>query len=263
MSADEIILEKEDGIATITLNRPQQLNSITLAMAQRMVRMLEELNEDDETKVLILTGAGRAFCSGVDISGPILPEETLRTARLDPFPWITRLFLRLYQMDKPTIAAINGIVSGSGFGLALGCDIRISAEDARFSMIFVKRGLIAGCGSCYLLPRIVGLSKAFELMWTGDWFDAKEAEEIELVSRVVPQEDLMPVTKELARKIAKGPSIAIELMKRLVRKGLESSDFAAYMVQEGWAQNFCLETEDGKEGIKAFLDKREPIFRGK
>ena len=263
MTADEIILEKGDGIATITLNRPQKLNSITLGMAERMVRMLEELNEDDEVKVLILTGAGRAFCTGVDISGPILPEETLRTVRLDPFPWITRLFLRLYEMDKPTIAAINGIVSGSGFGLALGCDIRIAAENATFSLIFVKRGLISGCGTTFLLPRIVGLSKAFELMWTGDSFDAQEAERIGLVSRVVPQHDLMKVTKELANKIAKGPSIAIELMKRAVRKGLETNDFAAQLIYEGWAQNFCLETEDGKEGVKAFLEKREPIFRGK
>jgi 2-(1,2-epoxy-1,2-dihydrophenyl)acetyl-CoA isomerase len=260
---DELVLAKEAGVATITLNRPEMLNSLSLEMSQRMMRMLEQLNEDDEVKVLVITGAGRAFCSGVDISGTIIPEETMRTVRLDPFPWITRLFLRLYEIDKPTIAAINGIITGSGFGLALSCDIRIAAENASFSLIFVKRGLISGCGATFLLPRVVGLSKALELMWTGDRFDAEEAQRIGLVSRVVPQDELMKVTMELAGRIARGPSIAIELTKRAVHKGLETDDFATHLVYEGWAQLRCLETEDGKEGIKAFMEKREPIFKGK
>jgi 2-(1,2-epoxy-1,2-dihydrophenyl)acetyl-CoA isomerase len=263
MANEDLIIEKRDGIATITLNRPDKLNSVTIEMAERMVRELEQMNKDDETKVIVLTGTGRAFCSGADISGPLITSDTLRIARLEPFPWITPLFYKIYECDKPTIAALNGIVTGTGFGLGLACDIRIASENATFSLIFVKRGLLSGCGTTFLLPRIVGVSKAFELMWTGDRFDAKEAERLGLVNRVVPQGELMNAAMELAGKIAKGPSVAIELMKRSVRKGLASNDFAAHLVYEGWAQSRCSETEDGKEGIKAFMEKREPVFKGK
>ena len=265
MAYQEIIFEKDKGIATLTLNRPDKLNSITPLTSQEIVTALEEVEADDDLKALILTGAGRAFCSGADLT-TVSTEATAQKARklyLNPFDWLGQVFLRVRELSKPTIAAINGIVTGSGFSVSTGCDLRIASEAATFSLIFVKRGLMAGCGATYHLPRLVGTAKALELMWTGDVIDAREAERIGLVNRVVPADDLMQATRDMAEKIAKGPSVAIELTKRAVYKGLEANNFIAHMGYEAWAQTTCLSTEDFEEGRRAFLEKRPPVFKGR
>ncbi|MEE8472133.1 MAG: enoyl-CoA hydratase [Dehalococcoidia bacterium] len=265
MGFQEIIFEREGGIATLTLNRPHKLNSITPVTSREIVTVLEEVEADDELKVLLLTGAGRAFCSGADLTKVTGggAEAKSRKLNLNPFDWLGQVFLRFREMSKPTIAVINGIVAGSGFSISLGCDLRIASEEASFSLIFVKRGLMSGCGATYHLPRLIGTAKALELMWTGDKFDAHEAERIGLVNRVVPAGDLMKEARALAERIATGPSVAIELTKRAVYKGLEANNFVAHMGYEAWAQNTCLGTEDFQEGLNAFLEKRPPVFKGK
>lgn len=261
MSVEGLIFTKEDGIATITFNRPQKLNAVTEAMRTEVHRIATELRGDDEVKTLIITGAGEAFSTGADASeltadysGPIEPYILKR-----PFGW---WILPVRYFPKPTIAAIPGIVAGVTFSLALACDFRIASEKAKFSMVFVKRGLVPDGGATYYLPRMVGTSKALELMLMGDTFDAREAERLGLVNKVVPHEELMNVTKELANKIARGPSVAIEFIKRGVYKGA-TNDLESQLEFETLAQRICFQTEDFKEGVTSFLEKREPQFKGR
>ena len=261
MAVEGLIFTKEEGIATITFNRPERLNAVTEAMRTEVHRIATELRGDEEVKVLIITGAGEAFSTGADASeltadysGPIEPHVLKR-----PFGW---WILPVRYFPKPTIAAIPGIVAGVTFSLALSCDFRIASEKAKFSMVFVKRGLVPDGGATYYLPRMVGTSKALELMLLGDTFDAKEAERLGLVNKVVPHGELMKVTRELAIKIARGPSVAVDLIKRGVHKGAVG-DLESQLDFETLAQRICFQTEDFQEGITSFLEKREPKFKGR
>jgi len=261
MAVEGLIFTKEEGIATITFDRPQRLNAVTEAMRTEVHRIATELRGDEEVKVLVITGAGEAFSTGADASeltadhsGPIEPHVLKR-----PLGW---WILPVRYFPKPTIAAIPGIVAGVTFSLALSCDLRIASEKAKFSMVFVKRGLVPDGGATYYLPRMVGTSKALELMLLGDTFDAKEAERLGLVNKVVPHGELMKVTRELATKIARGPSVAIDLIKRGVHKGAVG-DLESQLDFETLAQRICFQTEDFKEGITSFLEKREPKFKGR
>ncbi len=258
MKYQNLILEKKDGVATLTLNRPDKLNAVSLDMAGELPKAVDEVRNDDEVGVLVITGAGRAFSAGTDLSG-VTGEEKSRRSILAPLGiWA----ISLAELEKPTIAAVNGVAVGMGLSFALLCDIRIAAESSRFGAVWVKRGLIADGGATYLLPMILGKSKALELMYAGDFVDSKEAERIGLVSRVVPDGDLMKVTLELATKIAKGASLAIELTKRAVY-GEVLKDLRTSLDFESYAQNICLQSEDYKEGVNAFFEKREARFKGR
>ncbi len=264
MKYQDLILEKEDGIATLTLNRPDKLNAISDAIRNELPKAIEEVRGDDEVRVLVVTGAGRGFCSGADVTvqAARLASEKVGESRrslLAPVGWFG---VPLAELEKPTIAAVNGVAAGAGLSIALLCDIRIAAQSARFTAVWVERGLIADVGATYFLPQILGVGKALELMYTGDIIDAREAERIGLVSRVVPDGDLMKVTKELATKIAKGPPIAIELMKRAVYRDILSG-LRAKLDFESYAQNICRQSEDHKEGVASFLEKREAHFKGR
>ena len=261
MAVEGLIFSKEEGIATITFDRPERLNAVTEAMRTEVHRIATELRGDEEVKVLVITGAGEAFSTGADASeltadysGPIEPHILRR-----PLGW---WILPVRYFPKPTIAAIPGIVAGVTFSLALACDFRIASEKARFSMVFIKRGLVPDGGATYYLPRMVGTSKALELMLMGDTIDAGEAERLGLVNKVVPHDELMKVTREFASRIANGPSIAIELIKKGVYKGA-MGDLEAQLDFETLAQRICFQTEDFKEGITSFLEKREPKFKGR
>jgi 2-(1,2-epoxy-1,2-dihydrophenyl)acetyl-CoA isomerase len=261
MTVEGLLFTKEDGIATITFNRPEKLNAVTEAMRTEVHRIATELKMDEETKVLVITGAGEAFSTGADAkeltadySGPIEPYILKR-----PLGWWT---VPVRSFPKPTIAAIPGVVAGVTFSLALSCDFRIASEKARFSMVFVKRGLVPDGGATYYLPRMIGTSKALELMLMGDTIDAAQAERLGLVNRVVPHDQLMTTTMEFARRIASGPSVAIELIKRGVYKGVVS-DLETQLEFETLAQRICFQTEDFKEGITSFLEKRRPDFKGR
>lgn len=268
MDYEDIILEQGDGTVTMSLNRPAKLNALGPTLLDEMADAVENFERDDEAKVLVITGKGRAFCSGADLTGSVSGADTTvpgiaRGVKLEPFARYGRVFNLLHQTRKPIIAAVNGIASGAGLSLASVCDIRIASETATFSAIFVRRGLVSDCGATYILPRIVGTSKALEMMWTGDFIDANEALRFGLVSRIVPPDELMNSAKSLAVRIAQGPSIAIESMKLMVYRGLENNSFDAQMALEAFSQNVCRVSEDCKEGINAFIEKREPRFKGR
>jgi len=267
MDYEHILCGTREGVTTICLNHPDKLNALDARMSWDLARALDAAGQDDAVKVLVITGAGRGFCSGADLAttfratDPKLSGVT-RPTRLEPFVSFGAVVKRLHTFHKPLLCAINGVAAGAGLSLACLCDIRIASEKARLSSIFVKRGLVADSGISYRLPRMIGTERALELMWTGEMLDAGRALEMGLVSRVVPHDTLMEVTGALALKIARGPSTSIELMKRMVYEGLEANNFALQIAYEAWAQEMCHLTEDCKEGVDAFLEKREARFTG-
>ncbi len=263
---EDMTFEKEEGIATVTLNRPERLNALSIPLREGLIKAVEDVACDDATKVLIITGAGRGFCAGADVKGTLsglepgaLPWVPGREGRKGP---TSQVMLMLQNLEKPVIAAVNGVAAGAGFGLALGCDIRIASENARFISVFIRRGLAAEWGVTYYLPRIVGISKALEIMWTGDEISATEAERLGIVSKIVPHDELMKVAKEFASRLARGPSLSIELIKRMVYSGLRANDLVSQMAHEQYVARTVEVTEDFKEGVKAFLEKREAVFKG-
>lgn len=269
MAYNTLIVTKEAGVATLTLNRPNKLNAWDEEMMQEGVQAIEEIRSDLDVRVLVITGAGRAFSSGADVTSLAREAEGIQAGgrsvrdELSRWPGIVTVAYQLRQMDRPVIAAINGVVAGAGFGLALACDIRIASDQARFSQIFVKRGLIPDTGSTYLLPRIVGTEKACELMFRGNVIDAHEAQRLSIVSRVVPHEELMNEVMALARELASGAPIALGLTKRAIYKGASEIDIAAQMDFELYLNTLLFRTEDFKEGVMSFLEKREPRFLGR
>ena len=261
MEFRDILYTKEDGIATITLNRPQALNALTATMAREWMMALMDAANDDQVKAVVLTGAGRAFCAGRDMR---YGEDEVK-----PFSFSTKekhgkmnIDSALAALDKPYIGAINGAAVGGGMDYASMCDIRIASERAKFSMAYVRMGLTPGAGGGYFLPRIVGIANACELIWTGRMIDAQEALRIGYVSKVVAHDELEAATKELATRLAKGPAIAIRLAKRLIYRCLEL-DLAKAIEEHQKAMLIALNTEDAKEGPRAWIEKREPIFKGR
>ncbi len=265
MEYKDIILEKEQGIATITLNRPEKLNAVSLAMREDLKRALREVRDDDDIRVLIVTGAGRGFCSGADVGATmdtVVRGEVKRESRTIVHEPISPYVLQLAKLEKPTIAAVNGAAVGVGLSIALACDIRIASENARIGPNWVRYALPPDGGGSYFLPRLVGMAKTLELVFTGDMIGAPEAERIGLVNRVVPADELMKATKELAEKIAKGPPITIELIKRAVYRGLYN-DLESQIHFETYVAAIAARTEDHQEGVKAFAERRQPVFKGK
>jgi len=266
MDYEHLIYTKEEGIATITINRPQKLNAFTSAMYQGLSEILDDVAGDNGVRVLVITGTGRAFCVGADVKGleQGLPKRPQPYAQPEPSTDAVRKILTvpLQRMDKPVIAAINGIAAGGGLDTACACDIRIASDRATFSSVFVRRGLLPTMGGTYFLPRLIGIDKACELIWTGDLIDAWEAERIGLVTKVVPHEELEAATEELAAKLAKGPPLAIARAKKLIYDGLNMELESALrdIMREYTALS---QTEDHREALRAFLEKREPVFKGR
>jgi len=268
MSYKLIAVEIEDGVATLTLNRPDKLNCLNAAILHEMSAALIDLNKNEGVKALILTGAGRSFCSGADLSEqPYGTDKNQpgisRAEHIEPFVSFGWVIRQIEQFTKPVIAAVNGIAAGGGLAYALAADIRIVSENASFSAIFIKRGLVPDCGVSYYLPRLVGVSKALELMWTGEKIDAREAERIGMVNKVVPPDQLVKSAHEFAKVLAKGPSLAIEMIKRMAYGSLKADTVFTQMAVEDFMQQVCRESEDTREGVMAFLEKREAKFKGK
>jgi len=263
METKEILVEKDGPVAVLTLNRPEKMNAISLDMRVEIPRALEEIQANDAVRVLILTGAGRGFCSGADVAvqAARAAGQVADTSRQTMMQLVGSFILAFERVNKPVIAAVNGVAAGVGLTMTLTCDIRIASSAARFSAIWVKRGLIADGGASLLLPLTVGMEKALELCFTGEVIDAPEAERIGLVSRVVPPEELMARAKELARKIAANPPISVELAKRVMWEKVRSQ-LRETLIFESYAQGLCRTTQDQKEAVKAFMEKREPVFKG-
>ena len=250
MDFENIIVTKEDNVAKITINRPDVLNALDKKTLGELSEAIGAVGEDDETRAVVITGAGRGFCSGADF----------KSGSAD-VPKFHEIIKRLTKLEKPVIASLNGAATGAGCDIALACDIRIASEEAKFSEIFVKRALSPDAGH-YFLPRLVGVGKAKELIFTGDIIDAKEAERIGLVNKVVPPEDLEGATKEMATRLAMGPTKAIGMAKIAINKALEN-DLDSSLEYALGATNTLMRTKDFREGIAAFLQKRKPKFRGK
>jgi 2-(1,2-epoxy-1,2-dihydrophenyl)acetyl-CoA isomerase len=259
-----ITLEVSDRIATITLNRPEKLNALNPQMRLELADAFREVDRDDEARVLVITGAGRAFCAGADIKESFQAGiDRRKSGETDD---ITRSFSAvapvLAGMDKPVIAAVNGYAVGWGCTVTLVCDIRIASDAAKFSVPFPRVGLAPEFGSTYFLSRIVGIAKACELVFTGKMIDAAEAGEIGLVNQVVPAGELDRVTREMAGTMAKMPPQAMRVSKVGLYQGL-NSDLMTQLRYESYGINFLRGTKDFEEATKAFLAKREPVFTGK
>jgi len=263
----DILYEKADGIATITLNRPERLNAFTLSTLKEWGQAITDARVDREVRVVILTGAGRGFCAGADFKGgePRFGQRgeessaMLRNFLRDDAHVLTRL---IHQLDKPYLAAVNGAAAGAGMDLASMCDIRFASETAKFAMSYVNMGLSPGDGGGWYLPRIVGAAKALEMLWTGEPITAQEALACGYVSRVLPPEELLPATRAFAQKIADGPAVAVQLAKRLVYRGAHQTLDEA-LEDHDWAMAMAMATEDAKEGPRAFTEKRKPRFQGR
>ena len=259
-----LLYDMKDGIATLTLNRPERLNALGDTLRDDLQDAVTRASDDPEVRVIIVTGAGKGFCSGGDVKAMSERKESGsgRPLMEKVAPGRDRTVLALRDAPKPVIAAVNGAAAGAGFNLALCCDIRLASTAAKFSQAFVKRGLHPDWGGTYFLPRVVGTAKACELIFTGAIIDAEEALKLGIVSAVHAPEELMPAALALARKIADGPPIAIRLAKRGIYHNLEC-DLRQALEYETFAQNICFDTEDAAEGIRAFVDKRAPSFRGR
>lgn len=268
MSFETIILKKEDGVATLTLNRPERLNAANRQMFMELRTALEEVSKDEGVRVLVLTGAGRAFCSGADIKdeaggGEALLSDRSGTETLEfirEYP--QKVTLALFHLNKPAIAMVNGLAMADGFDWALCCDIRIGSEKARFRNGFLQMALFPNTGGTWLYPRVMGLSKALELLYTDEWIEAEEALRLGVLNRVVPEGSLEKETMGLALRIAQAPPVAIRFMKEQVHKGLtlgleEALDLAAF------GEAFTLTTADHREAFAAFKERRMPRFKGK
>ncbi len=261
-AADELLYDVKDRVATLTLNRPDKMNAFTGPMIERWAWALNEAQRDPDVNVVVVTGAGKAFCAGGDVARMGEGEPTPLDHKNMLWEHIHRVPKALEVMDKPVIAMVNGVAVGAGMGMAVMCDVRIASGAARFSTGYVRVGLVPGDGDTYFLPRLVGTAKALELLWTADFIEAAEAERLGIVNRVVPADRLAEETYALARKIAEGPQIPIRMIKRLVYQSLRL-DLRTHLDLVSSHMAVVRETEDHKEGVQAFKDKRPPKFKGR
>lgn len=269
--SDLLPIRNEDGARWLTLNRPERKNSISPELREELLAAIDEARADDEVRCLVITGAGDAFCSGVDLGKSKVTGDAARgeERRTDPRlvresmkRGMQRIVTALWELDKPVIASVNGVAAGGGAQLALFCDLVIAAESARFIEIFVRRGLAVDSGGGWILPRLVGLAKAKELVLFGEPISAADAASIGLINAVVPDSELEARTREWAAKLAAGATRAIGLSKTLLNRGL-ALDLGAFLDEEASAQALNSSTEDFKEGVRAFVEKRAPDFKGR
>ena len=264
MQFKQVIYTVTENVATITLNRPERLNALSPQLRLDLKNALEVADTSNEVRAIIITGAGRGFCSGGDVKAMNEANESGTAGPLNDkiAPVRDQVVLAMRNADKPVIAAVNGPAAGAGMNIALACDIRVASDTARFGQTFSRRGLHPDWGGTYFLPRIVGMAKACELIWSGKMIDAEEALHLGIVSEVTEPGVLLETAQALALSFAAGPPIAIRLAKRAMYRAMDSSLREA-LEFETYAQNICRDTEDAKEGIRAFVEKRDPDFTGR
>ena len=283
MAYEFIQTETRNNVLIVTMHDPPTRNALGTEMSREMNEALDQFEADPDQRVLLLTGTEPSFCSGANVRNfnqriEERDQESQEQADPEPLPWgkmETRfarhrtseegaafLPLRLHELQKPSIAAVNGHAMGVGMGVALACDIRIAAEKAQFSEAFVRMGLIPGDGSCWQLPRLIGVSNTLMLQYTGDRIDGNEAHRMGLVSKVVPDGDIMEAGLELATRLAQGPTQSLSLIKYLVHQSLEGGLRESLDIAHV-AQGEARKTEDHREAVRAFLEKRRPEFKGR
>jgi len=256
------LYEVRDGVAWVTLNRPERLNALTFEVYRELTDTFAALCNEDAVRVVVVTGTGRAFCSGGDVRDIIGDLQGRDIGEMLDFTRLTcELIRNMRALPKPIIASLNGATAGAGAVLALASDLRVASTEARIAFLFVRVGLSgADMGAAYLLPRYVGLAKATEMLYTGDFISAEEAQRIGLYNRVVPADTLEAETRTLAERIARGPAFALAMTKEMLNRELDVSLETA-LEWEAQAQALCLQHPDFREAYKAFLEKREPVFK--
>jgi 2-(1,2-epoxy-1,2-dihydrophenyl)acetyl-CoA isomerase len=260
---ETVLYAVRGGVATITLNRPEKLNAISDQLAAEMQQAIREADADDAVRVLVLTGAGKGFCSGLDLTGSRTDARDTRKARLDEYGWVGRTPLLLTSIDKPVIAALNGPAAGAGLSMALASDIRVMAEGTRLTTGYGRRGLSPDGGMTFFLPRIVGQSRAAELILTSRWIDSAECERIGMVARLFPAQGFQEQVATYAAEVAAGAPIAMTYAKRLLLQSITTGDLRTILRDELVSIYRCFETDDVREGMTAFAEKRTPTFKGK
>jgi 2-(1,2-epoxy-1,2-dihydrophenyl)acetyl-CoA isomerase len=262
MSYEHILVDETDGVVTITLNRPEKLNAFIGHMRRDLAESLERAGSERSVRVVVITGAGRAFCAGGDVE---FMYQLMERRDSEEFARIlgagSRVILAIRQMTKPVIAAVNGVAAGAGCNLALACDFRIASTTASFTESFVRVGLNPDWGGTYFLPRLVTPNKACELFFLGDTIDANEAARLNIVNQVVDPEELGEAVTQLAQRLCAAPPIVIAAAKQAVYMS-EAQDLDTMLRFETESQMRCFDSDDGHEGVRAFLEKREPRFTG-
>ena len=264
MPYESLTLERDEQIAVVTLNRPEKLNAIDRSLHLEMMDACRELRDDDAIRVVIFTGAGRGFCSGADLTADrSRPENPSRAERLDEYNWVGQQAQMIYRdLDKPTIAAVNGVAAGAGMGLALACDMRVGCENTRFKTVFIERSLSPDSGLSWFLPRIVGVSRAMDLVFTSRSVDADEAYRLGLLDRMSSAENLLADAKELARRIAFWPPVAMQMSRRAMHRSLDV-DLDNQLQYETHSIVFARRApHDVAEAAASFRERRPPNFTG-
>ena len=265
MTEDVLLLERHEHIAMVTLNRPHRLNALDVELRERLVQLCQELRHDDTVWAVILTGAGRGFCSGADLRGappaPDLPQS--RQERLDAYGWVGRQAMAIYRtLDKPIIAAVNGVAAGAGMSLALACDMRVGSELTQFKTVFIERSLSPDSGLSYFLPRIVGYSRACDLIYTSRLVEPEEAYRIGLLDRLVPAARLLDEAMALAQQIAAWPPVAMHMARRVLQQSMEATLEEQLQHEAAGLILARRAPHDVQEARASFLERRAPHFTG-
>jgi len=260
---EHILVDTQNGVRTLTLNRPERLNAVNDQLSTEIIQAISEASADDEVRVIVITGSGRGFCAGLDLTDYAKRDASTdsRHKKLDDLGWVGHQALGIVHCDKPVIAAINGIAAGAGLALALACDMRFMSEGAKVTAGYIRRGLSPDAGMTYFLPRLVGQAKAAELIYTGRDISPEEAERLGLVNGIFPEEEFQEQVMNFAKTLAEGPPVAMTLSKRLLAAS-QDTDLTTILKQEYSSIKVCFGTKDVQEGVQAFAEKRKPVFRG-
>jgi len=260
MPYETLLVEKKDQVVLLQLNRPERLNTLNELMAEELLDVTRNIARDEEVGALVLTGAGQSFCAGGDLEFLSRDFDLLQGIKYvkKVHPWVRAMA----ELEKPVIAAVNGAAAGGGFSMALLCDMILAGENTRFSLAFSRIGLVPDLAAMYFLPRLVGLQRAKELIFFGRQIDAREASQMGIVNRVVPDDNLLGEALKLAAQLAAGPRVALRQSKQIINQSL-MLHLEPLLDLEAYAQGVCFQTEDFQEGARAFLEKRAPTFQGK
>ncbi len=259
---DVLQLEHANQVATIVLNRPDKLNALSPELRDELAAALRECHENDTIRAIILTGAGRGFCSGADLSGFGPEQPASQNETLDEFGWVGRQALSIYRLDKPVLCALNGIAAGAGMSLALACDMRIGCEKSRFKSVFIERNLSPDSGLSFFLPRVVGFSRATDLIYTSRTVAADEAQRIGLLDRLVSADELLATAHEVAQQMIQWPPLALRVSKRVLQHNLEVGIEDALRYEMRGLSYAQRAKNDAKESMAAFTEKRKPSYTG-